>query len=97
MPLLERVRVEVYIPDLPADAYRNLLRSFEEEFTYAFGGCTIVSGLEGSYLSKTGTKVPDRNPFDPWQEIRSASLTRRSSDRCERSVRRSELPIAIMC
>jgi hypothetical protein len=59
LPLLERVRVEVYIPDLPADAYRNLLRSFEEEFTYAFGGCTIVSGLEGSYLSKLGAKVPD--------------------------------------
>jgi hypothetical protein len=60
LPLLERVRVEVYIPDLPADAYRNLLRSFEEEFTYAFGGCTIVSGLEGSYLSKTGRRIPDR-------------------------------------
>ena len=55
MPLLERVRVEVYIPDLTADAYHNLLQSFEDEFTYAFGGCTIVSGLEGSYLSKIGT------------------------------------------
>jgi hypothetical protein len=60
LPLLEWIRVEVYIPDLPADTYCNLLRSFEEEFTYAFGGCTIVSGLEGSYLSKIGTKVPDR-------------------------------------
>jgi len=60
LPLLERVRVEVYIPDLPADAYRYLLRSFEEEFTYTVGGCTIVSGLEGSYLSKTGAKIPDR-------------------------------------
>jgi hypothetical protein len=59
LPLLERVRVEVYIPDLPADAYHNLLQSFEDEFTYAFGGCTIVSGLEGSYLSKNGTRVPD--------------------------------------
>jgi hypothetical protein len=43
LPLLERVRVEVYIPDLPADAYHNLLQSFEDEFTYAFGGCTISS------------------------------------------------------
>jgi hypothetical protein len=43
-----------------AKAYRNLLRSFEEEFTYAFGGCTVVTGLEGSYLSKTGAKIPDR-------------------------------------
>jgi hypothetical protein len=39
LPLLERVRVEVYIPDLPADAYHNLLQSFEDEFTFAFGGC----------------------------------------------------------
>jgi hypothetical protein len=60
LPLLERVRVEVYIPDLPADSYRNLLRSFEEEFTFAFGGCTMLRGLEGSYLSRTGTKIPDR-------------------------------------
>jgi len=37
LPLLERVRVEVYIPDLPAAAYRNLLLSFEEEFTHVFG------------------------------------------------------------
>ncbi len=60
MPLLERARVEVYIPDLPAPPYRNLLLSFEEEFTYAFGGCTIVRGLEGSYLSHAGVKTPDR-------------------------------------
>ena len=60
MPLLERVRVEVYVPDLPAASYRNLLLSFEEEFTYAFGGCTIVRGLAGSYLSQAGVKNPDR-------------------------------------
>ena len=33
---------------------------FEEEFTYAFGGCTIVRGLGGSYLSQAGVKTPDR-------------------------------------
>ncbi len=60
MPLLERARVEVYVPDLPAPHYRNLLLSFEEEFTYAFGGCTIVRGLDGSYLSRAGDKTPDR-------------------------------------
>jgi hypothetical protein len=60
LPLLERVRVEVYVPDLPAAAYRDLLLSFEEEFTYAFGGCTIARGLDGSYLSHTGAKTPDR-------------------------------------
>ena len=59
MPLLERVRVEVYLPDLPSD-YQNLLRSFEEEFTYAFGGCSILRGVEGSYLSESGERIPDR-------------------------------------
>ena len=59
MPLLERVRVEVYLPDLPSE-YQNLLRSFEEEFTYAFGGSTIIRGLEGSYLSESGERIPDR-------------------------------------
>ena len=60
MPLLERIRVEVYIPDSPADAYQNLLTAFEEEFTYAFGGCTVVRGLEGTYLSQSGKSIPDR-------------------------------------
>jgi hypothetical protein len=47
LPLLEQVRVEVYLPDLPSTQYQNLLRSFEEELTYAFGGSTIVRGFEG--------------------------------------------------
>ena len=42
MPLLERVRVEVYIPDPHVTEYDNLLRSFEYEFTYAFGDVTAV-------------------------------------------------------
>jgi len=37
-----------------------LLLSFEEEFTYSFGGCTIIRSLEGSYLAQSGTKTPDR-------------------------------------
>lgn len=60
MPLLERTRVEVYLPDLPSTEYQNLLRSFEEEFTYAFGGASILRGLEGSYLSTAGERIPDR-------------------------------------
>ena len=60
MPLLERARVEVYVPDLPLPHYRSLLLSFEEEFTYTFGGCPVVRGLDGSYLSDAGVKVPDR-------------------------------------
>lgn len=50
----------VYIPDLPAPAYQNLLESLEEEFTYGIGGCTIQRGLSGSYLSNQGVPTPDR-------------------------------------
>jgi len=60
MAVLERARVAVQVPDLPAPHYRNLLLSFEEEFTYALGGCTIVQRLDGSYLSHNGEKTPDR-------------------------------------
>jgi len=60
LPLLERVRVEAYIPDLQSTAYLNLLVSFQEEFTYAFGGCTILRGLDGNYLSRAGAITPDR-------------------------------------
>lgn len=60
MPLLERARVEIYLPDLPSASYRDLLLAFEEEFTYAFGGCTIVRGIHGNYLSNAGAKIQDR-------------------------------------
>jgi hypothetical protein len=60
LPLLERVRVEIYLPDLPSPVYDNLLRSFADELTYAFGGCSVVRGIEESYLSQAGEKVPDR-------------------------------------
>jgi hypothetical protein len=60
LPLLERVRVEVYIPDPSLVEYDNLLKSFEAEFTYAFGGCTILRGLEGCYLSLSGNRIHDR-------------------------------------
>ena len=60
MPLSERVRIEVYIPDLPKSSYNELLDAFDREFTYTFGGCTIVRGLDGSYLSQSGHKIQDR-------------------------------------
>ena len=60
MPLFERVRIEIYIPDLPQSAYRDLLDILEMEFTYTFGGCTIVEGLHGSYQSQAGFRMQDR-------------------------------------
>ncbi|HYX72702.1 MAG TPA: hypothetical protein VE732_08025 [Nitrososphaera sp.] len=60
MPLSERARVEVYLPDLPRAAYQDLLNELAQEFTYTFGGCTIISGLDGSYLSQAGLQIQDR-------------------------------------
>lgn len=60
MPLYERARIEIYLPDLPKASYQDLLEALDQEFTYTFGGCTIIRGLEGSYLSKLGIKMQDR-------------------------------------
>jgi hypothetical protein len=60
LPLSEKARVEVYVPDLPTLRYENLLDTLEQEFTYTFGGCTIMRGLHGSYLSEAGFPIVDR-------------------------------------
>ena len=60
MPLSEKARVEVYLPDLPRAAYQDLLSALGQEFTYTFGGCTVVRGLDGSYLSQAGAQIQDR-------------------------------------
>ena len=60
MPLSAKARIEVYLPDLPKPVYQRLLQAFTEDFTYTFGGCTIVRGLDGSYLSNFGQIIPDR-------------------------------------
>ena len=60
MPLLERVRIEVYLPDSPIPEYEDLLQSLANEFTYAFGGCSILRDIEGRYLSFLGNHISDR-------------------------------------
>ncbi len=60
MPLSEKARVEVYIPDLPAPAYQELLERLERKSTFGFGGCTSLRGLSGSYLSDFGVPIQDR-------------------------------------
>ena len=59
MPLSEKARVEVYVPDLPDRTYRDLLGTLQTLFTYRFGGCTLQTGLRGYYLSQSGTVIPD--------------------------------------
>ena len=48
------------MPDLPAPAYRELLERLDQEFTHSFGGCTILRGIDGSYLSRSGLLISDR-------------------------------------
>jgi hypothetical protein len=60
LPLSEKARIEVYLPDVPRPASQDLLIALEREFTYTFGGCTTLRGLEGSYLSRLGLTIRDR-------------------------------------
>jgi hypothetical protein len=60
LPLSEKARIEVYLPDVPRPEYQDLLGALEQEFTYTFGGCTVVRGLEGNYLSRLGLRIRDR-------------------------------------
>ena len=59
MPLFEKARIEVYLPDSENPAYADLLDSLQREFTYSFRGCTLIRGLEGNYLSRVGIAMQD--------------------------------------
>jgi DNA phosphorothioation-dependent restriction protein DptG len=60
LPLSERARIEVYLPDLPSVVYQELLDVLKSEFTYTFGGCSLIRGLNGSYQSQLGLPIEDR-------------------------------------
>ena len=55
MPLSEKVRIEIFIPDSPDSAYRDLL----EELATELGGCTEVMAL-GKYSSFNGIILSDK-------------------------------------
>ena len=59
MPLSEKVRIEIFIPDPPDTAYRALLGELATEFSYAFGGCTEVAA-SGKYHSFDGRIFSDK-------------------------------------
>ena len=42
MPLFEKARIEVYLPDLPKPAYQELLAALDREFTYTFQAILIA-------------------------------------------------------
>ncbi|MEW6130824.1 MAG: hypothetical protein AB1757_27590 [Acidobacteriota bacterium] len=70
MPLSKKVRIEIFIPDLPDPAYARILEELGDELSYAFGGCTAISSA-GKYRSDSGVILPDKinilftdTPFD---------------------------------
>lgn len=76
MPLLEKLRIEVFIPDLPDPIYDRLLEELGDELTYAFGGCTVIQ-TAGKYRSASGLILPDNvnvlftdTPFN-WDDDRT--------------------------
>jgi hypothetical protein len=59
LPLSERVRIEIFIPDPLDAAYYDLLEELAGEVSYAFGGCTEVLA-SGKYRTFEGRIVSDR-------------------------------------
>lgn len=59
MPLSEKVRIEIFIPDLPEHSYGSILDQLGNELTYAFGGCTILEA-SGKYLSSENQILSNR-------------------------------------
>ena len=59
MPLSEKIRIEIFIPELPDPVYTRILEELGDELSYAFGGCTIAS-ISGKYRSDSGLILPDR-------------------------------------
>ena len=59
MPLSEKVRIEIFIPDLPDPIYANILDQLGNELTYSYGGSTTIA-TNGKYRSSDGTMFPDK-------------------------------------
>lgn len=47
MSLVQRARIEAYIPVSPDPAYRDALDWLILEFSYSFGGCTVIEYVAG--------------------------------------------------
>ncbi len=58
--LSKRTRIDVYLPEKRAKVYRRLRKAIEHEFLFAFGGCTVIEGVRGKYLSSGEKPEEDR-------------------------------------
>ncbi len=79
MPLSKRARIEIYLPS--GAAYGRLQTALERELIFTFGGCTVIPGTKGSYLSSDQTRETESinliyadTPFDISDQL--AMLTR---------------------
>jgi hypothetical protein len=59
LPVSKRARIEVYLPVSNTADYRRLRNSVETEFIAAFGGCTVIQGAKGRYVSDDGAVDTD--------------------------------------
>jgi len=59
LPLSKRARIEVYLVSENTAEYRRLRTAVESEFIGTFGGCTVIRGAKGQYLSSGGTVDTD--------------------------------------
>ena len=92
MPLSEKVRIEIFVPDLPDPIYDRILEEFGDELSYAFGGCTTMPS-SGKYRSTSGLILPDNinilftdTPFE-WE--RDAALLTQYSEEIRDVIRRA--------
>ena len=61
MPLSEKARIEVYLPDALHPAYAELLEVLDREFTCTFGGCTRdrLARVAGAAVKSRASTGPD--------------------------------------
>lgn len=45
MSLIQRARIEAYLPSQADPTYEDVLDWLILEFSYSFGGCTVLKGL----------------------------------------------------
>ena len=90
MPLSRRARIEVYLAVDNTTAFRRLRSAIESEFLNTYGGCTIIRGAKGLYLSPAG--VLDTDEIDviyadtPFEFVQNAESIARYCDELRRFI-----------
>jgi hypothetical protein len=58
--LVQRARIEAYVPLKLDPLYEDAVEWLVLDFCYCFGGCTILNDASGYYLDLHGRILPDR-------------------------------------